>query len=131
MAEIKVEGSVIAQAGREAFFQSLGKPLPAASELAGTRWEAAAAAVRRICADDEFEMKFVDLAKAAHAAYFGLADGDKWQAEPKIIKLAWEAAARAMLNFVDVEDDEALKETVESARRHDWKAWTLKKLEQQ
>jgi hypothetical protein len=112
---------LMARGGREAFFAALGKGggEPSAGKI--EKWSEAAELVHGLC-QEEIETTYRTLSEKAYLAYHG--DHSRWEQEPRLLQLAWEAVARQMVNLFLAEDGTDLSDCA----AFDWKKWLGQKL---
>lgn len=113
-------GTAIAGAAREVFLTILCQPVTDPSEAMMDKWLDCLAIVLTLC-ERESGVSWVDLARRLALQFHGR---DRWEELGFGYQLAWEAAARTMVNWCVVEDVEDRR----AMERYDWKAWALAKL---
>ena len=93
------------------------------SEDVRDRWFRAVERVVGQC-ENQIETEWTSLARAASSEFFGT---DPWQREPPVIRLAWEAVARHIVNLCVADEDEPIDLTKMEDR---WPEWVAGKLEE-
>jgi hypothetical protein len=116
-------GKAIAEEGRKAFLrvmcQEVTEPTPAILD----KWMDCVGTVLTLC-DLETTMPWQGVAQRLAYQFYR---SDRWGALASGQRLAWEAAARAMVSWATLEDTDDRR----AAERFDWEAWAVKRLTQE
>ena len=113
-------GTAVAGAAREVFLTVLCQPISPASEQVLERWMGCLEIVQAVC-EQELMLKWSDLTRRMAYQFYG---SDRWDELPEGQRVAWEAAARTLVNWCSVQEAEDRKEL----ERFDWKTWAIGRL---
>ena len=116
-----IPGPAIAAQGREVLLRVLCQPPTPPTPQLLDRWLDIYATVLAIC-ERGAELSWEELARRLSLQFYGR---DRWEQLPLGPRLAWEAAARTMVNWCLVEDNDDRRD-MES---FDWEQWALERME--
>jgi len=119
----ELPGTAVAGAAREVFLTVLCQDIREPSEPILERWMDCLEIVMALCGEGAM-VKWADLSRRLVRQFYGY---DSWENLSVGQQIAWEAAARTMVNWILVQD----VADRQSLERFDWKSWARERLERE